>query len=485
MHESFAALREMDAAPHLGTEGSGEVFLRVRGRLMDVEELFAGICDRIPDAMARNKVPGVALGIVYEGREFVKGFGVTNVRHPLPVDQRTLFQIGSTTKTFTATAVMRLVEAGQLVLDEPIRTYLPDFAMRDAEVTARLTTRHLLNHTGGWEGDFFADTGNGDDALARYVKLMADLPQLTPLGTILSYNNAAFSLAGRVVEVVTGKTYEAALNELVLEPLGLKHSFLFPADVMTHSFAVGHATIADKTIVLRPWQLTRACASAGGIAASMMDQIRYARFHLGDGTAEGGARVLTPESIAMMQTPGDAGMLDIKMGLAWMTTEIGGLRRVFHGGGTFGQISAFTMTPERKFGLALATNSTSGGFFNLEVTKDLVAKFLGNDAPEPAEIPMTPPQMAEYSGRYTQATGDIEIKTEAGKLMVQLHPKGGFPTKDTPAGPPPPPFRIGLVGTDRVAMVEPPFKDIQGEFIRNPDGSIAWLRWGHRIHDRA
>ena len=182
----------------------------------------------------------------------------------------------------------------------------------------------------------------------RYVKLMADLPQLTPLGTILSYNNAAFSVAGRVIEVVTGKTYEAALKELVLDPIGLKHSFMFRTDVMTHSFAVGHTTIADKAVVLRPWQLTRACGPAGGIAASMIDQLRYARFHLGDGTAADGARILTRESLAMMQTLGDAGMLDIKMGLAWMTRDIGGLRRVFHGGGTYGQLTAFTMTPARR-----------------------------------------------------------------------------------------------------------------------------------------
>jgi len=315
---------------------------------------------------------------------------------------------------------------------------------------------------------------------------MADLPQLTPLGTVLSYNNAAFSLAGRVIEAVTGKTYEAALGELVLGPLGLKHSFLFPADSMTHSFAVGHATIGDRTIVLRPWQTTRACGPAGGISASMIDQLRYARFHLGDGRTEDGTRILTAESIAMMQTPGSAAMLDIRMGLAWMTSDMGGLRRVFHGGGTYGQISAFTMTPARKFGLALATNSVGGGFLNRDVTKDLVAKFLGIEEPEPAELPMTPSQMAEYSGRYVRSMGgDIELKTEAGKLMVQVYPKGGFPTTDTPPGPTPPPFRAGLIGTDRIAMVEPEFKDVQGEFIRNPDGTIAWLRWGYRIHARA
>ena len=434
--------------------------------------------------MAKHKVLGVVLGIVSEGREFIRGFGVTNVRHPLPVDDETFFQIGSTTKTFTATAVMRLIEAGRLALDQPIRRYLPDFTMRDSEVTARLTMRHLLNHTGGWDGDFFPETGNGDDALAKYVKLMAELPQLTPLGTIFSYNNAAFSLAGRVIEAVTGQTYEVSLTELVLDPLGLRHSFLFPTDVMTNRFAVGHTTIDDDTVVLRPWKLTRACGPARGIAASMKDQLRYARFHLGDGSAEDGTRILSPESLAMMQTPTDVGMLDIRMGIAWRTTEIGGLRRVFHGGGTYGQISAFTMTPARKFALALNTNSASGGLFNIAVTKELVAKFLGNDALEPAEIPMSPTQMAEYSGRYTQAADDIEIKIEAGKLMFQYHPKGGFPTSDIPPGPTPPPFRIGLIGTDRVAMVEPSWKDIQGDFIRNPDGSIAWLRWGSRIHAR-
>ena len=381
---------------------------------MDVEELFTGICDRIPDAMVRHKVPGVAIGIVCEGREFMKGFGVTNVRHPLPVDEKTLFQIGSTTKTFTATAVMRLVEDGKLALDEPIRTYLPDFTMRDPEVTARLTMRHLLTHTGGWDGDFFPDTGNGDDALARYVKLMADLPQRTPLGTILSYNNAGFSLAGRVIEVVTGKTYEAALKELVLEPLGLKHSFLFPTDVMTHSFAVGHTTIADKTIVLRPWQLTRANGPAGGVTASMIDQLRYARFHLGDGTAEDGARIL---SLRIDCDDADAGRCrDARYQDGTRVDDARHRRspaRISRRRNLRANVTAFTMTPARKFGLALDTNSMSGSLLNLDVTKGLVAKFLGNDEPEPAEIPMTPSQMAEYSGRYTRSLrGDIEIKTE-------------------------------------------------------------------------
>ena len=151
---------------------------------MTSQELFKSICERIPDALGRHRVPGVAVGITCDGQEFIRGFGVTNINHPLPVDEDTLFQIGSTTKTFTATAVMRLVEQGTLSLDEPIRSYLPSFKMRDPAVTEGVTIRHLLTHTAGWQGDFFPDTGNGDDALTKYVGLMAGLPQLTPLGTV-------------------------------------------------------------------------------------------------------------------------------------------------------------------------------------------------------------------------------------------------------------------------------------------------------------
>src|SRR5262245_10537280 len=143
---------------------------------MTAQELFTSICERIPDALARHKVPGVVLGITSEGPDLVRGFGVTNIDHPLPVDEDTLFHIGSTTKTFTATAAMRLVDRGKLALDEPVRSYLPDFLMRGPAVTERATMRHLLTHTGGWQGDFFPDTGNCDDALARYVRLLRTYP---------------------------------------------------------------------------------------------------------------------------------------------------------------------------------------------------------------------------------------------------------------------------------------------------------------------
>src|SRR5215216_32932 len=162
-------------------------------------------------------IPGVAIGVLDGGEETVRGFGVTSVEHPLDVDGDTLFQIGSITKTFTCTVVMRLVEEGRLDLDAPLRTYLPELRLRDEDVASRVTMRHLLTHTGGWVGDYFDDTGPGDDALGRMCERLVDLPQETPLGELWAYNNAGFYLAGRIVEVVVGRPFEHVLRELVLE----------------------------------------------------------------------------------------------------------------------------------------------------------------------------------------------------------------------------------------------------------------------------
>ena len=125
----------------------------------------------------------------------------------------------------TATAIMRLVDMGKMELVDPVRQYLPDLALKDLATAEKVTIKHLLIHTASWLGDFFAETGLGEDALARYVAKMAEVNQLTPVGEYWSYNNASFSLAGRVIEAVTGKSYEVSLKELLLDPLEMKILF--------------------------------------------------------------------------------------------------------------------------------------------------------------------------------------------------------------------------------------------------------------------
>ena len=451
---------------------------------MDSEAVFKQIYERVPDAMKQFNVPGVAVGVYCDGREFGAGFGVTSTRNPLTVSEKTLFQIGSNTKTFVATAAMRLVEAGKLDLDAPILKYLPGFRMRDADVTARVTMRHLMTHTGGWAGDYFLDTGDGDDALERYVAAMAELPQLTPLGTLWSYNNAAFSLAGHVMARITGKTFEAALKDLVLDPLGLRRSFINPHDVMTHRFAVGHSWFNDQNYILAPWPLTRSMWPAGGIAASVMDLIRYGRFHLGDGRNADGDQILTRESLTAMQTPICKGQLDYTMGLSWWLRQVDGVKAVFHGGGTLGQVSAFNLHPQRDFAMAIFTNSGLGGVLINAITKEPMPEFLGYREPVPEHIPMSVEQLGEYAGRYKGQLSDIVLSVSGTDLMMQQESKGGFPTTTTPPWPNPQAGRVAFIGKDLLEALDPPLKGARAEFLRDPSGPIIWLRIGGRLTSR-
>jgi CubicO group peptidase (beta-lactamase class C family) len=186
-----------------------------------VHELHTEFQARVEEGTRRLEIPGVAIGVYLDGEEDCVCHGVTSIPNPLPVNEATSFALGSTTKVYTATAIMALVERGLIDLDAPVRRYLPDFRVRDEAVAASVTVLHLLNHTSGWAGDFFFDTGYGDGALARHVELMAEVPQETPLGACVSYNNSAVMVAGRLIEVVTGQVYEDALKALVLEPLRL------------------------------------------------------------------------------------------------------------------------------------------------------------------------------------------------------------------------------------------------------------------------
>ena len=161
---------------------------------------FTALQSHITTLMDEHHVPGVAVGILHNGETYTAGFGVTNVDHPLPVTDDTLFQIGSISKTFTGSLIMQLVAQSKVDLDATVRTYLPDFKLADEQAAANATIRHLLTHTGNWVGDFFIETGEGDDAAARYVARMAELSQLAPLGTVFSYNNAGFYVLGHIIE---------------------------------------------------------------------------------------------------------------------------------------------------------------------------------------------------------------------------------------------------------------------------------------------
>jgi CubicO group peptidase (beta-lactamase class C family) len=251
---------------------------------------------------------------------------------------------------------------------------------------------------------------------------------------------------------------------------------------MLRSFAVGHLVKEDGPRVAKPWPIPRGSNPAGGIASSARDQMRYARFHMGDGTNEQGERVLSTESLKLMQTPAVSAWAGAHSGIAWFLTETEGTKIVAHGGGTNGQISAFLFAPERNFALTILTNADKGGSLTAAVQKVALKHLLGIEEAAPVPIDRTDEQLAPYTGEYAVSTSRMVLTAREGKIFIEMistSPGLGDEPRETP-----PPAPAALYEEDRIVVLEGPFKDAKGEFLRNPDGSVAFLRLGGRAHKR-
>lgn len=450
-----------------------------------LEPKFQRICETIRSEMKRLKVPGAAIGIYHDGQEYAAGFGRTSVENPLRVTPDTLFQVGSISKTFTGTILIRLAEQGRVDLDTPVRKLLPKFKMSDAEVEKRLTTRHLLTHTGGWLGDYFDTFGDGDDALQKMVKKIRKLPQITPLGGPWSYCNTGFNIAGRIIEVVTQKPYEQAAQELILDPLGLKMTFFFPSDVLiTHRFAVGHQKIGKKVKVARPWAIGRAGNCVGGVVSTVRDLLTYARFHMGNGTNAQGEPVIKRESLEAMRVEQvDAGGRG-KMGLTWFIRQANGLKIYGHGGATHGQQAMFYFIPHEDFAVALLTNSDEGGILTDSLLKWVLETYFDTSILVPQPLQKSEEELAEYIGHYELPLSAFELTARDGYLLKKDIPRGGFPTPNSPPGPPEPDVRLAFYETDRVVGLDEPRKGALCEFLRDVNGNVSMMRIGGRLHPK-
>ncbi|GAA3813991.1 serine hydrolase domain-containing protein [Streptomyces phyllanthi] len=456
----------------------------------EASALFGALDDRIEEGMKAYAIPGAAVGVLLDGQEYIKGYGVTNVDNPVPVDGDTVFRVGSTTKTFTGTTLMRLVEQGKVELDAPVRRYLPGFSVADPAASAQVTVRQLLNHSAGWLGDDYQDFGPGDDALADFVASMARLPQLTSPGEVFAYNNAALCVAGRIIEVVTGRTYEAAVRGLVIDPLGLDHSRFFSDEIVGFTIAASH-NVVDGSPVLEPslWPQPRSLAPTGGLISSARDQLRWARFHLGNGTAPDGTRLLSRTSLVQMRSqPGPGGTLVVEldgMGVTWMLRPTAqGPRIVQHGGTWPGQISGFLMVPRRGFALTLLTNSEGGKQLRDELFTDdwALSRFAGVTNLPATSTAMSGQEPAPYEGRYMAQRIDDEGAVE--DTVIELHRHDGrlrgTQTTQGQTGE----LGVALYRRDFGLDLDPEGKPIgtRSDFVRGPDGKVAWWRNHGRLH---
>ena len=437
--------------------------------------------------MKEYGVPGVALGIVQNGIVSIRGLGITNVEDPLPVTAHTVFPIASISKTFAATAMMRLVEQGKVDLRAPVRTYIPEFHVRDEEVSRTVTVWHLLTHLGGWEGQV-SGPDRGTETLKSFVSspTVTDLMQVAPPGAAWSYNNAGFSIAGRVIEMVTGTPINRAIRDLVFQPLGLEHAGTTAGEFIVQRFAAGHFTRNGTPVLQRPF-VPSSSITAGGVGLCITDLLAYARFHLGDGTAANGERVLKRESLELMRTPqAHKQSTDDDIGIAWHLRTMGAIHTAGHGGTLSGHILLLEIVPERNFAIAILTNSNTGWRVIQDVEREALKSYLGATyalnqgiahrglvESLPSVQPLSrQPDLAPYVGTYLRPSNSVVVRAEGNKLFVQERPNNGQPGREMP---------VAFFGPDRTYITDGPDRDQTIEFVRDTNGRVNWVRVVGRV----
>jgi CubicO group peptidase (beta-lactamase class C family) len=472
------------------------IYVTAPAALSQKDTKFEALISLAQSKMAEYRVPGVALGIYENGVVTTRGLGITNVEDPLPITEHTVFPIASISKTFAATMMMRLVEQGKVDLAAPVRRYLPEFRVRDDAVSRDVTVWNLLTHSGGWEGQI-SGPERGEDTLRNFVSSIADLMQISPLepgrdsgrppAAVWSYNNAGFSVSGRVIEAVTGTSINRAARELVFAPLGLAHAGTTAGEFIVNRFAAGHGNRGENPPALQRPFSPSVSVTAGGVGLCITDLLAYAKFHLGDGTAADGQRVLARASLERMRTAQlHKASTDDDIGLGWHLRTVGPLRVAAHGGTLAGHILLLEIVPERNFAIGILTNSQNGWRLIQDVERAALASYHGATFPPnhaiahrglvetlPSAEPLaTQPDPAPYVGRYLRPMNAVVVRAAAGRLVVQEVPNSGEPRPEMP---------IAFFGPDRAVVTDGNDRGQSIEFIRAANGTVNWIRVTGRI----
>ncbi|MFE0522511.1 serine hydrolase domain-containing protein [Streptomyces sp. NPDC058954] len=430
---------------------------------------------------AEYGIPGSAVAVFAGGEESYAFHGPTSVADPRPLGPDTLFHFGSITKTFTATALMRLVADGRVDLDAPVRRYLPDFRLSDEDATDSLTITHLLNHTGGWS-DYLPE--GGDDSLERFVAGMADLPVEYPPGVHAAYKNAGFAVIGLMLEKLTGKPYAEAMRSLILEPVGLTTA-AFMTEELTGHVAMGHAAQADGTLdITTEWLPERYADPSGGLVSTIGDQLRWARFHLSDG---GG--VLPHELLTLMQKPTtevEGDYFGDGIGLGWFLRKVDSVPTVGHGGSMVGQYSWLLLVPERDFAVvSVGTAGPNGIPYNQDVVRWALETYLGLVERDPEPIPFDQARASELVGVYETATGRAVISARDERLLL------GFEVTEQARevigkAPDFEPSEFGLLpdADDQYIVLTGPLAGMRGVFSRDSAGAVEAINLAGRSYRR-
>jgi len=471
----------------IGLAGAGALGA---GRIQ-LDDRFDQISRLIEMKMAEYRVTGVAFGLSKNGVSERRGFGITNIDNPQPVTPDTVFAIASISKTVVGTALMRLHDQGRIDVEAPVREYIPDFRVGDATVTQDVRIWHLMTHTPGWEGQL-GTPDRGPATLANFIETLHDLPQLARPGEVWGYNNAGWGVAGRVLEAVTDSTISEALSDLVFEPLGLDRAFSRTGEAMSYRFAAPHSQRRGRTVVNRPFRLP-ANTPAGGCAMSVENLLRFAEFHLGDGTTPSGERLLTRASLEAMRTPRiQKNSSTDEMGLGWHLRTLGGVRTAQHGGTLSGHSLHVQLVPDRNLCFAILTNHRDGWKLNEDVATVILDTYEGLAlAPNQrtggnrggdermtyhAQPLATQPALDEYVGVYRRPpVGEINVREEGGRLVVEGGNGDSYPLVFWETD------MAYAAESGSAARTFSAFPGMAVEFIRDDSGAVTWIRQDGRI----
>jgi CubicO group peptidase (beta-lactamase class C family) len=335
----------------------------------------------VANSMKTFDVPGLAVAIVKDGKVVVaKGYGVRKMGDPTPVDENTMFGIGSNTKAFTTAALAGLMDEGKLSWDDPVYQRLPGFVMYDPYVSHEMTIRDLLTHRSGMglgEGDllFWPQTTYTRDEIIYKLRFMKPASSFR---SHYAYDNLLYMTAGQIIPAVTGVSWDDYIRQQIFEPLGMNHS-----NVSNAAFKPGddrafpHSRVDGKLQVIR-FEVLDNAGPAGAINSSAADMAKWVQLQLKRGKFVGReGRLFSEQRSKEMWSPqtilpiGDypsplAGLKPnfADYALGWMVRDYHGRKLVGHTGGVGGFVSRVMLVPEENLGVVVLTNAEEDGAFD-------------------------------------------------------------------------------------------------------------------------
>ncbi|MEV0800416.1 serine hydrolase domain-containing protein [Kribbella sp. NPDC050281] len=410
----------------------------------------------VEELVARSGVPGAMVGVIEDGRIETAAAGLANLTSGVEMTPDTLFLTGSITKVWTTTLLMSLVEQGLVDLDAPVKRYLPELVLGDPDAADALVVRHLVTHSTGTDAsDLIADVGEGDDAIANWVPLLADVGQLFRPGEYFSYSNAGFVLAGRIIEVVTGQGYSTAMRQRLFAPLGLERSMFTAEEAILHRMAIGHYPGADGFVRSERFMMPQCLAPAGTtFITSVEDTLTFVSSHLP--TVTSAQRLLSPETIDRMA----AHQIDFpvpetgSVGLSWLRKQYGDHVVLTHGGGSYGGIAMVGVVPDLGAAyIAFANGGPASMPFHQEIAEALLQDRFGLPAPVAPDLSGPEPKPSRYHGRYVCWGCELNVSDDGDALSYQARftdPVLGRNRSD------PPPVRLRPIGAQALTLADHP-----------------------------